>query len=94
MNNALSITFRSFNAILKPYVGCPICKVTSMLASLRKVEGWWQAKGIRSMKTLKEDQAGKGPIWVMQMWGDLPAVGVNRNKIYQQPNAILLKLWR
>lgn len=94
LNNALSITFRSFNAILKPYVGCPICKVTSMLASLRKVEGWWQAKGIRSMKTLKEDQAGKGPIWVMQMWGDLPAVGVNRNKIDQQPNAILLKLWR
>ena len=65
-----------------------------MVAPLGEIEGRLQAKGIRSMKTLKEDQAGKGPIWVMQMWGDLPAVGVNRNKIYQQPNAILLKLWR
>ena len=69
-------------------------KVTSMLASLRKVEGWWQAKGIRSMNTLKEARAGKGPIWVMQMWANLPAGGVDRNKIDQQPSTMLLELWR
>ena len=62
LSNTLSTSLRSLTAILKLYVGCPIYKVTSMLASLRKVEGWWQAKGIRSMKTLKEARAGKGPI--------------------------------
>lgn len=94
MNNTLSTSFRSLTAILKLYVGCPIYKVTSMLASLRKVEGWWQAKGIRSMNTLKEARAGKGPIWVMQMWANLPAGGVDRNKIDQQPSTMLLELWR
>ena len=68
LNNALSTSFRSLTEIiLMPYVGCPIYKVTSMLASLRKVEGWWQAKGIRGMKTMKEGRAGKDPICVMQM---------------------------
>ena len=30
----------------------------------------------------------------MQMWANLPAGGVDRNKIDQQPNAMLLELWR
>ena len=28
------------------------------------------------------------------MWADLFAVGVDRNKIDKQPNAVLLELWR
>ena len=68
---------------------------TSMVASLGEVEGRWQAKGTRSVKTLLGGLAGKGPIrvtWV-KMWADLLAAGVDRNKIDKQPNALLLELW-
>ena len=40
---------------------------TSMVASLGEVEGRWQAKGIRSVKTMIGGLAGKGPIRVMWM---------------------------
>ena len=30
----------------------------------------------------------------MQMWANLLAAGVDRNKIDKQPNALLLELWR
>ena len=30
----------------------------------------------------------------MQMWADLLAMGVNRNKVDRQPDALLLELWR
>ena len=30
----------------------------------------------------------------MQMWANLLAAGVNRNRIDKQPNALLLELWR
>ena len=43
----------SSTAILAPFVGLPVYEVTSVEVSLEKVEGWWQAKGIRSVKTLK-----------------------------------------
>ena len=35
-------------------------------------------------------------VWVtrMQMWANLFAVGVDRNKTDKQPNAVLLELWR
>lgn len=61
-----------------------------------EIEGRLQAKGIRSLKTSKGTQAGKGPIQVtrMQMWADLLAAGVERNKIGRQPSALLLALWR
>ena len=39
-------------------------------------------------------RAGKGPIWVSQMWTDFLAVGVDRNENDRQPNAPLLELWR
>ena len=77
-------------------MGCPIYEVASMVASLGEIKGWGQAKGIRSVKTLKGAWAGKDFILVTitQMWADLLAVGVDQNKIDRQPNALLLELWR
>ena len=48
------------------------------------------------MKTPRWGGAGKGPIRVtwMQLWADLLAAGVDRNKIDKQLNALLLELWR
>jgi len=43
----------SSTAIPAPLVGPPVYEVTSVEASLEEVEGWWQAKGIRSVKTPK-----------------------------------------
>ena len=51
MNNALSTIFRSLTAILVPFVGHPIYKVTSIAASLGEIEGWQWAKGISCVKT-------------------------------------------
>ena len=53
-------------------------------------------KQIRSVKILKRAQAGNGPIQVtrMQIWADLLAAGVDRNKIDRQPNVLLLEPWR
>ena len=67
---------------------------TSMVAGLGEVEGQWQAKGIRSLKTLIGGLASKGPMRVtwLKMWADLLAAGVDRNKIDKQPNALLLEL--
>ena len=67
-----------------------------MVASLEEIEEWQQGKGIRSMKTPKGDWSGKDPIQVtrMQVWFDLFAVGVDRNKIDRQSNDLLLELWR
>ena len=105
----MSILLAAWDAILKQYLvhhfwildcySCNLCGVPHLWGELNvprlgEIEWQWQANGIIGVKTLKGARVGKGPIWVMQMWGDLPAVGVNRNKIYQQPNAILLKLWR
>ena len=53
MNNALATTLGSLTAILVPYVGYPIYEETSVVASLGEIEGQWQTKGIRSVKTLK-----------------------------------------
>ena len=67
-----------------------------MMASLGKAEGRQQAKGVRNVKTPKRARADKGPTWVtqVQMWADLLAVGVDKNKIDKQSNAILLELWK
>ena len=96
LNSAPSTTFGSMTTILAPYMGCPIYEVASMVASLGEIKGWGQAKGIRSVKTLKGAWAGKDFILVTitQMWADLLAVGVDQNKIDRQPNALLLELWR
>ena len=50
---ALSTTFGSLTAILAPHVGCCLYGVTPIVASLGEVEGWWQVKEIRSVKTPK-----------------------------------------
>ena len=43
----------SLTAIPAACVGRPIYEVNSMVASLGEIEGRWQAKGIRRVKTLK-----------------------------------------
>ena len=70
--------------------------LSRMVVSLREIQRWWQAKGIRSVQTPKGARAGKGPIQVtrMQIWADLLAAGVDRNKIDRQPNVLLLEPWR
>ena len=82
LNSALSTTFGCLTTILASYMGHPIYEVASMVASLGEIEGWGQAKGIKSMKTSKGAWAGKDLILVtiMQMWADLLAVGVEQNK--------------
>ena len=60
LNNASSTTSGSLTATLAPDWGTP--SITSMVASLGEIEGQWQAKGVRSMKTLKGGQAGKDPV--------------------------------
>lgn len=62
LNNFPSTTFGSLTAILAPYVGCLLCKVTWVVTSLGETEGWQQAKGLRSVKNPNEARAGKGPI--------------------------------
>ena len=90
---ALSTTFGSLPAVLASRVECCLYGVTPVVASLGELQGWWQAK-IRSVKTPKGAQVGKGPIQVsrMQMWADLLAAGVNRNKTDRQPNTLFLEL--
>lgn len=56
--------FQVLTTILMPYVGRPTYEVTLIVASLGEVEGQWQIKGIRSVKTLKRGRAGNDPIWV------------------------------
>lgn len=53
LNNTPSTSFGPLMAILVPCVGHPIYRVTSMVGSLREVEGQWQAKWVRSVKTPK-----------------------------------------
>ena len=68
-----------------------------MVASLGEIERGWQAKGIKSVKTLVGwPELMKTPVRVMrmQMWAGLLAAGVGRNKTDRQPNALLLELWR
>ena len=60
LNNASSTTFGSLTATLAPDWGTP--SITSMVASLGEIEGQWQGKGVRSVKTLKGGQAGKDSI--------------------------------
>lgn len=83
MNNTLSTIFGSLTALLVPFVGHPIYKVTSMVASLGEIEGWQWAKGIRCVKTPKGAWTGRGPNWVMRMQtgADLLAAEVDRNKM-------------
>lgn len=96
LNNSPSTYFGSLPVILMSYVGSSIYEVTLMMASLGKAEGRQQAKGVRNVKTPKRARADKGPTWVtqVQMWADLLAVGVDKNKIDKQSNAILLELWK
>ena len=58
---ALSTTFGSLTAILAPHVGCCLCGVTPVVASLGELEGWWQVKEIRSVKTPKGPKLVKAP---------------------------------
>lgn len=69
-------------AILVPYVGRPIYAVTSVVASLGEIEGWPQAQGIRSVRTLKGAQTDNSPLQVMrmQMWADLLVAGADQNE--------------
>ena len=53
LNKAPSTAFESRTAILVTYVWCHIYEVTLTVASLGETEGWQEAKGIRSVKTLK-----------------------------------------
>ena len=96
LNSAPTTPFGSLTTILAPYMGCPIYEAASVVASLGEIEGWGQAKGIRSVKTPKGAWAGKDLILVMimQMWADLLAVGADQNKTDRQPNALLLELRR
>ena len=96
LNSTLSTYFESLPAILTPYVGCCIYEVTSMMASLGDTEGWWQAKSIRFVKAPMGNQASKGPTQVtwIQMWTALLEMGLDKNKIGEQPNAVLLELWK
>ena len=64
---ALSTTFGSLPAILAPHVECCLYGVTSMVVILGELQRWWQAKEIRSVKTPKGTQVGKGPIQVSRM---------------------------
>ena len=63
---------------------------------MRNTKGWWQANGVRIVKTPKGSRAGKGPTWVtqVQMWADSLAAGLDRNRIDKQPNGVLLELWK
>ena len=67
-----------------------------MMASLGDTERWWQAKSIRVVKAPMGNQASKGPTQVtwIQMWTALLAMGLDKNKIDEQPNAVLLELWK
>ena len=80
LNNAPSTAFESRTAILVTYVWCHIYEVTLIVASLGETEGQQEAKGIRSLKTLKGAWAGKGPLLVvrMQTWADLLAAGIDK----------------
>ena len=53
LSNVPSIAFESRTAILVTYVWCHIYEVTLIVTSLGEIEGWQEAKGIRSVKTLK-----------------------------------------
>lgn len=53
--------FQTLNGILAPCVGHPIYKVISMVVSLREVEGQWQAKQVRNVKTPKGAKLVKTP---------------------------------
>ena len=53
--------FQTLNGILVPCVDHPIYEVISMVVSLREVEGQWQAKGVRSVKTPKGAKVVKTP---------------------------------
>ena len=67
-----------------------------MMASLGDAEGWPQVKRVRIVKALGGGWAGKGLIWLtwMQMWIDLLTMWLERYKIYKQPNAVLLEVWK
>ena len=93
LNNAPSTTFGSLTTILVPFVEHPTYEMTLVVASLGEIEGWELAKGV-SVKTPKGGQAGKDTVQMtqMQIWDDLLAVGIDRNKIDKQPNATFLEI--
>lgn len=96
LNSTLSTYIEPLPAILTPYVGWPIYEVTSMMTSLGDTEGQWQAKSIRAVKAPMGNQASKGPTQVtrIQMWTALLAMGLDKNKIVEQPNVVFLELWK
>ena len=83
LNSSPSADFGSSPAMLTPHVGCPVYKVTSGMASLGDSEGQQQAKEVRTVKAPNGSQAGKGPTRVTwaQLWADLLAAGLDKNKI-------------
>lgn len=82
-------------AMLALYGGHHINDVTTMVASLREVETWWQHKGVRMVhKAPSVLELKSNPVWVtrIQMWSDLLGSRVDQNKIDRNLNAYLLEL--
>ncbi|KAF6293130.1 hypothetical protein mRhiFer1_009035 [Rhinolophus ferrumequinum] len=103
LDTAPASAFGSLVAILMPYVGRRIHEVIIAMATLGDVESRRRRKlrqEVRALETCKPKSKvkgrGRGPQRVThtQMWRDLVAAGVDRKKIYRQPNALLLELWK
>ncbi|KAF6323418.1 hypothetical protein mRhiFer1_008395 [Rhinolophus ferrumequinum] len=103
LDTAPANAFGSLVAILMPYVWWRIHEVTVAMATLGDVESWRQRKlrqEVRAIETWKLKSKvkgrGRGPqrVTCAQLWRDLVVVGVDREKIDRQPNALLLELWK
>ncbi|KAF6293141.1 hypothetical protein mRhiFer1_009046 [Rhinolophus ferrumequinum] len=103
LDTAPASAFGSLVAILTLYVGWRIHEVTITMATLGDVESRRQRKlrqEVRAVETWKPKSKVKGRgcgpqrVTRRQMWRDLVAAGVDREKIDRQPNALLLELWK
>ncbi|KAF6276061.1 hypothetical protein mRhiFer1_009417 [Rhinolophus ferrumequinum] len=103
LDTAPASAFGSLVAILMPYVGQQIHEVTTAMATLEDVESRRRRKLRQEVHVVeickpksKVKGRGRGPQRVTraQMWCDLVAAGVDREKIDRQPNALLLELWK
>ncbi|KAF6321292.1 hypothetical protein mRhiFer1_008422 [Rhinolophus ferrumequinum] len=103
LDTAPASAFGSLVAILTPYVGWRIHEVTTAMATLGDVESRRQRKlrqEVRTVETWKPKPKvkgrGRGPqrVTCAQMWHDLVAAGVDREKTDGKPNALLLELWK